>query len=305
MENKSEIALRLKDISKVFDINKVLNLKTDSVYVQKYYRINKIPYSLFHSKSDLIHMGVSRNGKYTEDDLLEPARTVEGYIKKLKANNVLELATGRGANSYYLAQRFPNINFYGIDISKGQLDYAFKKAKIATNFYPDFCDYHDLKKFENGTFDIVFIIEALCYSENKEKVLAEVYRVLRKGGIFVIYDGYSRKKAEQLSNSEKIAVNLAEKGMALENIESYAVFINKVNSYKFTIVSEEDISQFTLPTMERFEKISTFFFRFPRLVKPFTLFFPNEFLYNIISGYLLPPIVRSGIGSYMITILKK
>ncbi len=193
MESQSEITQKLENIRKVFDINRVIGLKTDKAYIQKYYKINKIPYSLFHTNTDLIYMGVSRDGIYKEDDLLEAARTVEKYLKELNGSKVLELATGRGANSFYLAQRFPAVKFCGLDISGGQLDYAFKKARRVNNYHPEFGDYHDLSRFENRSFDIVFVVEALCYSTDKDKVLAEVYRVLKKGGVFIIFDGYSNK----------------------------------------------------------------------------------------------------------------
>lgn len=305
MENQTEFSKRLEKISKVFDIQKVLSVKINQDYIRRYYKVNKIPYSLFHTNSDLIYMGISKDGKYKEDDLLEAARTVERYIKKLNGNNVLELATGRGASSFYLAKKFPTIQFYGMDVSKGQLDYAFKKAKKVNNYRPSFGDYNDLKRFGNGTFDIVFVIEALCYSQNKEKVLAEVYRILKKGGVFIIFDGYSTEDRNKLADSERMALELTEKGMALEEFESYNSFIAKIKKTKFKKEFEENVSEFTLPTMERFERISKIFFKFQILAKFVTLFLPKEFLYNTLSGYLSPLLIKNDVCRYMITIIKK
>jgi tRNA G46 methylase TrmB len=129
METRTNLKQKLENISKVFKVEDVLSVKANKEYIQKYYNINKIPYSLFHTKTDFVHMGISRDGIYKENDLFEAVKVVEKYIINLKINKVLELATGRGANSFYLAKRFPKINFFGIDISKGQLDYAFEKVK--------------------------------------------------------------------------------------------------------------------------------------------------------------------------------
>lgn len=129
MQNQTDLKQKLENISKVFKIKDVLNLEANNEYIQKYYNTNKIPYSLFHTKTDFVHMGISRDRIYKEDDLFEAARLVEKYIKNRKVNKVLELAAGRGANSFYLAKKFPKVDFFGIDISKGQLDYAFEKIK--------------------------------------------------------------------------------------------------------------------------------------------------------------------------------
>ncbi|NOR84580.1 methyltransferase domain-containing protein [archaeon] len=305
MQNQKALKQKIENISNVFEINKVINLKTNKKYIQKYYKINKIPYSLFHTKTDLMYMGVSRDGIYKEDDLLEAARTVEKYIKKLNGTAVLELATGRGASSFHIAQKFPKVKFYGVDISKGQLDFAYKKAKKINNYYPNFGDYHDLSQFENETFDIVFVIEALCYSINKYQVLTEVSRVLKKDGIFIIFDGYLNKNPKQLTSDEKIATQLAEKGMAMDKFETYESFKEKIKKTNFNIDFEENISQFTIPTMKRFEKKATLFFKHPHVAKIISKFLPKAFIYNTISGYLSCTLMQMNTYHYMITILKK
>src|SRR3989344_9592833 len=241
MHTRSEIDKKLNKIKSVFNIKDILKNDINRASIKNYYNTNKIPYSIFHTKTGFIHMGISKDGKYKEENLLEAARTVESYLKK-SSKRVLELATGRGANSVYLAKKHPNINFYGIDISKGQLDYAFKKASKLNNLHPEFGDYHDLKKFDDASFDIVFVIEALCHSTKKEEVLNQVYRVLRKGGIFIIFDGYQNKN--NLSENEKIALKLTEIGMAVKKFESYNSFIGKVKKNKFKTILEEDDSNY-------------------------------------------------------------
>lgn len=306
MKNQTNLKQKLEDISRVFKIEDVLNVEANKEYIQKYYQINKIPYSLFHTKTDFVHMGISRDGVYKEDDLFEAARVVEKYIKNLKGDKVLELAAGRGANSFYLAEKFPNVEFYGIDISREQLDYAFekvKKKKGGGNYHPDFGDYHDLSKFGNETFDIVFVIEALCHSTDKNKVFAEVWRVLKNNGVFIVIDGYSNKN--QMTDDEKTALQLVTKGMALECFEYYDSVIIKAKENKFKVEFEEDVSKFVLPTMERFERKAAKFFRFPILAKAIAKIFPKEFLYNAIAGYLSAALVENDVCSYTITVFKK
>jgi len=304
MSTRKNLQEKVNDIGKVFSIQKVLDLKVDKKYIQKYYQANKLAYSIFHTKTDLIYMGISRDGIYKESDLLEAARTVEKYLKNEQGMAVLELATGRGASSFYLAKIFPQVKFFGVDISKGQLDFALKKAKKVNNYFPEMGDYHNLKRYKDGSFDIVFIIEALCYSLDKDAVLKEVFRVLKSGGLFIIFDGYCQKKIGQMTEIEKRALHLTEKGMALEKFEEYCSFKEKAKNY-FKTEYEEDASKYVIPTMERFEKTSSYFFRFPRLSKFLSKILPEELYYNLMPAYLMPEVMRKGVCCYMINVLRK
>lgn len=300
----SELNAKLQTIHKVFTVKKILSLPITKDYIKKYYEINKLPYSLFHTSTNMLHMGISRNGIYKEGDLLEVARIVKKYLVKLKAKNVLELAIGKGATSFYLASRFKNIRFYGIDLSSEQIKFARKRAKKADNYYPEEGDYHNLRKFSERQFDTIFIVEALCHSSQKEKVLEEVHRILRKGGVFIIFDGYLKKSYSALNKQERLAKKLTERALAVQNFEEYSSFLKKARAYHFTI-EEEDVSRFILPTLYRFENLAKIFFTYPFLAKLIIKIFPKEFTYNTISGLLMPTLIKLGVGGYFITILKK
>ena len=305
MDLRQELHKKIEKIEAVFNIAEVLSLKIDDNYIKRYYRINKIPYSIFHSRKDLIYMGISRDGKFKEDDLLEAARTVEQYIRSLGGRKVLELATGRGANSFYLAKRHPNIQFWGIDISPSQLGRALRKAKLAQNYHPELGDYHILDKFEDNEFDIVFVVEALCYSGRKDRVLSEIYRILKPGGVFIIFDGYRKQAETSWTKEQQLAETLIERGMALNKFESYESFRKKTAESKLTIESEEDVSSYVIPTMEKFERLANRLFNSPLLAKIIVKILPKEFTYNAISGYLMPTLIKMGVAAYIITILKK
>jgi ubiquinone/menaquinone biosynthesis C-methylase UbiE len=300
-----ELQLKLDDIKKVFDIKSILSLNPDRDSVKKYYRINKIPYSIFHSKTDLIHVGISRDGTFKEADLLEDAKVVENYIKKSGAKTVLELATGRGANSYYLAQKFPKARFDGVDISETQLKFAKKRAEKISNYFPVSGDYHDLRLYKDGTFNIVFEVEAVCYSAEKEKIFREVARVLKEDGLFILFDGYRKQEKEELTENEAIARSLIEKGMALQELENYESFLRKADESHFIKIQEEDLSEYVLPTMYRFEKWGARFFRHHVLAKIMVKLFPKELTHNAMSGYLMPIAVKKGIFCYMSTVFQK
>lgn len=305
MDPHQELDEKMRKIREVFDIEQILNLSIDQKYIQKYYRVNKLPYSLFHTRTGLIHMGISKGGKFKKEDLLGQARIVEEHIKKIRAKHVLELASGRGAASIYLAKRFPEVHFVGIDISKDQLDFAFRQSKKIENFHPIFADYDNLRKFLSKNFDIVFVIEALCMSAQKKQTMKEVYRILKHPGYFIIFDGYRGKRLNQLSKVENLALKLMEKGLAVTEFQPYDAFQDLVKRTEFSIDFEGDTSSLVFPTLLRFEKLAKIFFTNTVLARILLRFLPREFTYNAISGYLMPTLVKLGLASYFITVLQK
>lgn len=300
-----ELSEKLEKIKQVFDVEKVLATTLSSQYTARYYKVNQLAYSLFHTMNNRIYMGVSRDGVYKPDDLLEAARTVEVYLKASQSAVVLELASGRGANSLYLAEKYPEATFYGVDISEGQLYFARRGARKVKNYHPEFGDYHDLSRFPDNTVDVCFVVEALCYSTNKKKVLAEVSRVLKTNGVLIVFDGYLNVPGNSLKLETQLAAKLTEVGMAVEKFEEYESFRETYVEQQWEIVREENVSPFVLPTMRRFEKLAKYFFKYPKLARLLVKVLPAEFTNNALSGYLMPTLVEDKIASYMITVLRK
>ncbi len=307
MKNKSqeELSFRLNQIKKVFDTDTIIHIQPTTTLIASYYKVSKLAYSLFANK-DFIHMGISRSGKYSKKDLLEQAKLVDKYIQSLKAKGVLELATGRGANSEYLAKKHPDISFEAVDLPDGQIDFASAKAKKLKNFHPQEGDYHDLSGYPNNSFDIVFIIEALCQSTNKQKLFSEVRRVLKNKGIFMIFDGYCSRKESLLTTEELLAKKLTERCFAVPSFDFYQEFKDTLLKSKFKILEEEDASQLIMPTLEKLETQAKLYFKIPPpVLKIINKFFPTMAINNVIPAYLLPTLERFGITKYMILVVSK
>jgi SAM-dependent methyltransferase len=230
-------------------------------------------------------------------------RLVDEYIHKTDTKNVLELATGRGGNSLYLANRNSDIKFYGIDLSPGQLYFAHKNRKGSKNYIPEQGDYSDLSRYQNDFFDVIFIVEALCHSTEKAKVLGQVFQKLKKGGYFIIFDAYRSDK--ELDASEIIACELIEKGMAVEIFETYSSLQKAISKTGFQIVYEEDVSQYIIPTLEKLARLARKFVKMGFFARIISKILPKAFLFNVAPAYLMPTIMRDGIGEYKTTVLQK
>ncbi len=251
-------------------------------------------------------MGLSRGKKLRKEDFLGQAKFVEKYVELLSAKRVLELGVGRGANSVYLAKNHPDVIFEGIDLADGQLDYAIKAAKGVKNFRPREGDFHNLRNYAPGSFDVVFVVEALCHSNKKETVAKEATRVLKRGGLFIVIDAYSSRQGKRLTKNEKLVKNLIEKGMRVAGFEYFYSFKKQVSRAGFKLVLEKDASESTMPTLLKLERLSASFFSLPGRLKRIVVgLFPKEFTYNIISGYLMAETIRSGIARYEMLVFEK
>ncbi|MGP8023769.1 MAG: class I SAM-dependent methyltransferase [Methanobacterium sp.] len=100
-----------------------------------------------------------------------------------KESRILDVGTGSGTTSCYLAKNF-GCNVYGIDISRKMIDKA--KSRAEKEGIGDFIvfDVSDAGKlhFEDNFFDLVIIESVLSFMDDKSPVLRELLRVTRKGG---------------------------------------------------------------------------------------------------------------------------
>jgi ubiquinone/menaquinone biosynthesis C-methylase UbiE len=110
-------------------------------------------------------------------------------IESLLKNNsdsiaILDLACGTGNYLNTQMTNFPDdrIKWYGLDFSDDMLSIAKKKTTGATLVKGDA---HCLP-FQSETFDFVKINFAFHHFLDKQKVVAEIYRVLKKNGILSI-----------------------------------------------------------------------------------------------------------------------
>lgn len=296
---------RINRLERVFDLEKILQIRPDKRYIQNYYKINKLPYSIFHSKENLIHMGVSKGSEFNPNDLCYFTQQISEYIEKRKLKNILELGSGRGANSSYLAKKFSDVKFVGIDFSQAQLDFAKDYSTKVDNLKFQKGDYHDLKDFEDESIDLCFVIEALCYSNNPKAVFNEVRRVLKPNGLFYIADGYLKKDRDKMSKEDEIVKRLIEVGMAVDNIKQYDEQDKIATDSGFKQLAEEDVSMNIIPTVQRFERLAKIYLRLGVFAKVLNKLLPQQFILNLLSGYLLKDAINSGLASYMITVYSK
>jgi ubiquinone/menaquinone biosynthesis C-methylase UbiE len=96
---------------------------------------------------------------------------------------VLEVACGSGQGLGYLANEAKRV--VGGDIDGKLLEIASKYYLGRDKIQLEQIDAHQLP-FENSSFDVVILYEAIYYLADPEKFVKEAWRVLRKNGILLI-----------------------------------------------------------------------------------------------------------------------
>lgn len=94
---------------------------------------------------------------------------------------VLELATGPGLIAKHIADSAAHIT--ATDFSPKMIEQA-KKGQVPANVSFEIADAADLR-YEDKSFDVVVMTNALHVVPNPEKVLSEIDRVLQTGGVLI------------------------------------------------------------------------------------------------------------------------
>ena len=105
------------------------------------------------------------------------------YRDNYQNKNILDIGCGAGRTSFYL-RNFSD-QYIGIDYSASMIDFC-KKEFPTLKF--QHADARDLSEYRDSTFDfIIFSYNGIDYVSNEDRItiLSEIYRVLKKDGLFV------------------------------------------------------------------------------------------------------------------------
>lgn len=117
-------------------------------------------------------------------------KKVVALVKKHGAKKVLDIATGTGDLAIMMAEKTDANKIIGLDISRGMLDVGI--SKIEKKGYSEKIEMvlGDSEKlpFEDNSFDAITVAFGVRNFENLENGLAEILRVLKKDGLFLILE---------------------------------------------------------------------------------------------------------------------
>ena len=281
---EKEIADRIDIIGRYYDIEDMSAGKKDKEEVSKYYRLSDRFYNLIHSRGGgNNHMGLSDDGLFHHDDFMKQAQLV-GSLLKGEGMNILEVGAGQLPNTKYLAKHFPNHHFTAMDLPNRN----FLKRKVPKNVKLIEGDFHDLSFLKDESFDIVFGVETICYSPNKNVVIGEIARVLKPGGKFLTWDVYEPKPDGEMTAFEKRASAITLAGMSLTRRDQCIVDLRKyLEGNGFKDIQIDDLTHKIRPSLRRLDRISCYYFMHPGMIKRLSKWISQEVTRNSIAGWLM------------------
>jgi cyclopropane fatty-acyl-phospholipid synthase-like methyltransferase len=163
-------------------------------------------------------------------------------------DHILDAGCGVGGGSIYLAAE-AGCTVTGITLSERQRQQAVDNAREkGVSARVDFrtMDYSNTP-FADGSFDVVWGCESICYADNKEKFIREAFRLLRRGGRLVVADGFVTK----FENNAVPVVREWLDGWQVNYLETPGRFRQCMEQVGFTTISYRDISQYTAHSSKR------------------------------------------------------
>lgn len=152
----------------------------------------------------------------------------------------VDLGSGRGTDVIRMAEKAGIKGLaYGIDISGGMIRKSIETAERLNVKNARFisCPLENLT-IENNSADVVISNCTINHSSDKQKVWNEIYRVLKKGGRFIISDIYSSAPVPEEYRNDPAAVaecwaGSVTKGEYLNHIENAGFsYINVIEESK-------------------------------------------------------------------------
>ncbi|MCI4407802.1 MAG: class I SAM-dependent methyltransferase [Thermofilum sp.] len=99
-----------------------------------------------------------------------------------KVTRIIELGCGDGSTVREVANALGAVEVYGVDVNEEVLkkaeDRGVKVIKTDLN--------NDILPFENEFFDIILMEEVIEHLINPDNAFKEAYRILKKGGLFIV-----------------------------------------------------------------------------------------------------------------------
>jgi len=170
-----------------------------------------------------------------------------GLDKLPPGSRVLDVGCGIGGSSRILARDY-GFDVIGITISKEQVKRAVQLTPKNLSCRFEVMDALDLK-FENGSFDGVWSVEAGPHMPDKQLYADEMLRVLRPGGVLAVADWNARESAFGIKDKwEAFVMSQLLKQWAHPDFATIDGFKKNLFNSRFSggLVESEDWTRFTL-----------------------------------------------------------
>ncbi|GEM_PF-1296778 len=290
---------KIDAMARFLDLDKYIKGDKNSLkQIRSYYRINMWAYRRYHSHDGFMHFRISDDGQsFTDKDTYRQPDSISEHIRD--GHRVLEFGFGQGSNIFYLARRHPKATFYGIDLS------PMRKKDIPANVHLYRADYCQLPQFDDNSIDVMYAIETIVHNSDKERIYREVERVLKPGGCMIVYDYALGAPFESYDEHIQKAIALLSKGGASAIIESGDELKRHYTNCGLVVESQTDYTTNIRPDLKALERKAANILERPWKARLMFKLLPDQFVTNIILGYLGYDFSNTDVLSYQEWVLRK
>lgn len=96
--------------------------------------------------------------------------------------------------------------------------------------------------FEPNTFDAIYGIEATCHAPDKAACFAQMFRALKDGGVFAVYDWVMTDKYDETNEEHRYVKWGIEKGDSLPDLPPAAAVAQAMEKAGFEVLEHYDVS---------------------------------------------------------------
>lgn len=176
----------------------------------------------------------SRYSELAESDCCLSCGGAINYAEPMIGEVCVDLGSGRGTDVLRMAESVGETGFvYGIDISDGMLEKARKNAEKFKVKNVRFVR-SELEKLDLPDMIANLVISncTINHAADKQTVWNEIYRILKKGGRFVISDIYSTAQVPDEYRNDPVAIAECWAGSVTRD-----VYLKQLENAGFTSVS--------------------------------------------------------------------
>ena len=141
----------------------------------------------------------------------EVRRVVEGV--DFSGRTVLDIGCGSGGVTLFLAREYPLSAITGFDVEQPVIDAATRRAEAAglSETVSFVRGAPGPLPFADASFDLVFSKDAMIHVADKESLFADIFRILRPGGVLAASDWLTSHDGEP---SQAMRAYLAAEGLS-------------------------------------------------------------------------------------------
>jgi len=180
----------------------------------------------------------NRYSQLAESDCCLSCGGAINYAEPLAGEVCVDLGSGRGTDVLRMAESVGETGFvYGIDISDGMLEKARQNAAKfnAANVRFVHSELEDLD-LPDKVANLVISNCTINHASNKQAVWNEIYRILKKGGRFVVSDIYSTDTVPDEYRNDPVAISECWAGSVTR--EEYLAQLENAGFSSVTILEE-------------------------------------------------------------------